>query len=85
VPLFAIPRHTLSQLLNLRLRQSDEAAFAVPTDNAKPNTQASISHKILFIVIRRKNIKLFFYAILYSDLNIKIKCFFKNVNIVLIY
>lgn len=46
---FVIPRHTLSQLLNLRLRQSEDAALTDPIDNAIPNIQASISHKNLFM------------------------------------
>ena len=45
-----IPRHILSQLLNLRLRQSD-AAFAAPVISAIPNIQVSIICKIFFIVI----------------------------------
>jgi hypothetical protein len=41
------------------VRQSDDAADAVHTDNAKPKIQASIIHKSFFMVIRRKNKKLF--------------------------
>jgi hypothetical protein len=47
---FSIPRQTLSQLLNLTLRQSD-AADADPTDNAIPNIQASIIDKSFFMSI----------------------------------
>jgi hypothetical protein len=45
-----IQRQTLSQLLNLTLRQSD-AAFAAHTDNATPNIQASIIDKSFFMSI----------------------------------
>jgi len=65
------------------LRQSDDAADADHADNAIPNIQASMTHKNLFMVIRRKN-KNCFNKILYNDLNIKVKSFFKNVNIVLV-
>jgi hypothetical protein len=78
VQLFVISRHTLSQLSNLILRQSEEAAFTDPTDNANPNNQASIIHKILFIMLYEKeNKNYFFNTILYNEFDIKVKSFLK--------
>lgn len=54
-PFFDIPRHTLSQLSNLILRQSEDAADAEPIDKAIPNIQVSIIHKNFFMFVRRKN------------------------------
>ena len=50
-PLLEIPRHILSQLLNLRLRQSEDAADADPMNNAMPDIKASIVNKNLFMFI----------------------------------
>ena len=60
VPLFVIPRQTLSQLSNLTLRQSEDAAFTDPTDNTNPKSQASIIDKILFIIMYEKENKNYF-------------------------
>ena len=60
VPLFVIPKQTLSQLSNLTLRQSEDAAFTDPTDNAIVKSQASIIDKILFIILYEKENKNYF-------------------------
>ena len=60
VPLFVMPKQTLSQLSNLTLRQSEDAAFTDPTDNANPKIQVSIIHKILFIILYEKENKNYF-------------------------
>jgi hypothetical protein len=54
VPFFEIPRHMLSQLRNETLRQSEDAADAIPTNDAIPNIQASIVDKSLFIFYKEK-------------------------------
>ncbi|MBO7504696.1 hypothetical protein J6T66_00535 [bacterium] len=60
VPLFVIPKQTLSQLSNLTLRQLEDAAEADHTDRSNPNNQASIIHKSLFIVMYEKEDKIIF-------------------------
>jgi hypothetical protein len=78
VPLFVIPKQTLSQLSNFTLRQSEDAAFTDPTDNAIPKSQASIIDKILFIILYEKENKNYFSnTILYNELDIKVKSFLK--------
>jgi len=78
VPLFVIPKQTLSQLSNLTLRQSEDAALTNPTDNANPRIRASIIDKILFIILYEKENKIIFYdTTLYNELHIKVKPFLK--------
>jgi hypothetical protein len=80
VPLLDTSRHTLSQLSNLILRQSEDAANADPMNNAMPHIQASTNCKSLFMVIRRKN-KNYINNDFYNKFITKVKCFFENVNI----
>lgn len=46
-----ISRHTLSQLSNLILRQSDDAADVNHMDNDTPRIKANSAEKIFFIAI----------------------------------
>jgi hypothetical protein len=78
VPLLVIPKQTLSQLSNLILRQSEDAAKADHVDKSSQHNQASIIHKILFIMLYEKENKNYFFdTILYNELNIKVKSFLK--------
>ena len=71
-----MPKQTLSQLSNLILRQSEDAAFTDPTDNANPKIKVIIIDKILFIILYEKENKNYFFdTTLYSELDIKVNLF----------
>jgi hypothetical protein len=78
VPLFDTSRQMLSQLSNLILRQSEDAANADPMNNVTLKTQTSIVRKSFFMSVMRKNIKyIHYYNNLYNEFNTKIKSFLK--------